>query len=129
MKKSLILILLVLVTALPFTNMQAKANEDGYKKIVGRWIRADGGYVLDIKNVKENGEIDAAYLNPRSINIAKAQASIEKGKINVFVELKDKMYPGSYYTLVYDSPTDRLMGVYHHLGINQNFNVHFVRQE
>ena len=42
-------------------------------------------------------------------------------------ELRDRGYPGNYYTLIYDSQTDRLVGVYHHLGIRQEFAVEFVR--
>jgi hypothetical protein len=43
------------------------------------------------------------------------------------VELRDRLYPGSYYTLTYDPREDRLSGVYHHLGINQEFDVVFTR--
>ena len=105
----------------------AERNAD-YSKIVGRWVRPDGGYVLDIRNVQSDGKLEAAYLNPKSINISKASASIKTGQIELFVELRDKHYPGSYYTLTYDSKMDILIGVYHHLGIGQNINVFFSRK-
>lgn len=100
-----------------------------YKPLVGRWVRASGGYVLDIRNVQPDGKIELAYLNPRPINVSKAQADIETGRINLFVELRDKYYPGSYYTLTYDPKSDRLVGVYHHLGIGQNIDVFFSRKQ
>jgi hypothetical protein len=99
-----------------------------YSKIVGRWVRPDGGYVLDIRNVQSDGKLEAAYLNPKPINVSKAQANIKTGRIELFVELRDKYYPGSYYTLTYDSQMDILIGVYHHLGIRQNMNVFFSRK-
>ncbi len=99
-----------------------------YSQLIGRWVRASGGYVLDIRNVQSGGKLEAAYLNPKSINVSKAIANIETGQIEVFVELRDKYYPGSYYTLTYDSKVDRLIGVYHHLGTGQNFDVIFSRK-
>ncbi len=99
-----------------------------YKHLIGRWVRASGGYVLDIRNVQSDGKLEAAYLNPKPINVSKASANIKTGRIELFVELRDKYYPGSYYTLTYDSKMDRLIGVYHHLGIGQNINVFFSRQ-
>jgi hypothetical protein len=47
---------------------------------------------------------------------------------NLFIELRDRNYPGNYYTLTYDSQSNRLIGVYHHLGIGQNFDVFFIRR-
>ncbi len=105
----------------------AEKNSD-YSQLVGKWVRGSGGYVLDIRNVQSDGKIEAAYLNPKPINISKAIANIKTGRMELFVELRDKYYPGSYYTLTYDSKMDRLIGVYHHLGIGQNMNVFFSRK-
>jgi hypothetical protein len=99
-----------------------------YKQLAGQWIRASGGYVLDIRNVQADGKLEAVYLNPKPINVSKASANIKTGRIELFVELRDKYYPGSYYTLTYDSKMDRLIGVYHHLGLGQNINVFFSRK-
>ena len=49
--------------------------------------------------------------------------------MNVMVELRDRLYPGSYYTLTYDPSEDQLSGVYHHLGVHQDFDVVFMRVE
>jgi len=99
-----------------------------YTQLLGQWARPDGGYVLDIRNVEPDGKLELAYLNPRPINVSKAHANIETGQIKIFVELRDRYYPGSYYTLTYDSQMDRLVGVYHHLGIGQNISVSFLRK-
>ena len=71
----------------------AKGNAD-YSKIVGQWVRASGGYVLDIQNVQSDGKLEVAYLIPKSINVSKASANIQTGRIELFVELRDKYYPG-----------------------------------
>ncbi len=102
-------------------------SEAQRRTLVGRWRRADADYVLEIRAVAADGGIDAAYLNPRPIHVATAQASAADGKISVVAELRDRLYPGSYYTLVYDPHDDRLAGVYHHLGIHQDFDVYFTR--
>jgi hypothetical protein len=108
-----------------FSSGDEKAD---YSQIVGQWVRASGGYVLDIRNIQSDGKLEAAYLNPKPINVSKASANIKTGRIELFVELRDKYYPGSYYTLTYDSQMDRLIGIYHHLGIGQNIEVFFSRR-
>ena len=96
-------------------------------RLVGRWRRTDGGYILDIKTVHDDGKIDATYLNPRPINVSKAEAITKGGHVIVVVTLQDRGYPGNMYTLTYDPDTDRLEGVYHHRGLGQQFDVEFSR--
>jgi hypothetical protein len=105
------------------------ADKPDFEKLKGRWQRPDGGYVLEVRQVADDGRIDAAYLNPNPINVAKAAASFEAGKMKVYVELQDKGYPGNYYILRYDSGSDQLAGMYYHLGINQQFDVFFDRMK
>ena len=128
MKHKLILLFSFIMMLIPVFNVHAEPNSHNYNKIEGQWLRPDGGYVLDIKSVGPDGKMEAVYLNPRPINVSKAQANIVAGKIELFIELRDRGYPGSYYTLYYDGKTKRLAGVYHHLGLNQNFDVYFVRR-
>ncbi len=54
----------------------AHGADQGFGKIEGRWRRPDGGYVLDIRKIRPDGAIDAAYLNPRPVNVGKAQRMI-----------------------------------------------------
>jgi uncharacterized protein (DUF2147 family) len=105
-----------------------KANTD-FGKLKGRWLRPDGGYILSVKDVDPSGKMDAAYYNPKPINVSKAQAMQEGASLKVFIELRDAGYPGSTYTLVYDPKTDRLGGVYYQAAMGQRFDVFFVRSK
>jgi uncharacterized protein (DUF2147 family) len=105
-----------------------KAKAD-FGKLKGRWVRTDGGYILSVKDVDTGGKMDAAYYNPRPINVSKAQATWEEAALKVFVELRDAGYPGSTYTLIYDPKTDRLGGVYYQAAVGQRFDVIFVRSK
>ena len=92
------------------TDKQASADP---QRLEGRWIRPDGGYILELSEIKKEGNLKASYFNPRPINVFTAKWSRKDGKINVFVELRDVNYPGSTYTLVYDVKSDRLRGIYY----------------
>jgi hypothetical protein len=98
-----------------------------FHRLVGRWLRPDGGYVLDIRNISSGGRMQAAYFNPRPINVSQAEISRKNGGLEVFVELRDTGYPGSTYTLVYDPQQDMLSGIYYQASIGQSFEVIFVR--
>ena len=85
-----------------------------FSPLIGRWQRTDGGYVIEIRSIASDGKMAAGYYNPRPINVSRAQASMYKDYLKVEVELRDQGYPGSAYTLVYDQPKDRLIGLYYH---------------
>ena len=95
----------------------------------GRWLRPNGGYIFEIRTVDPSGKIDAVYLNPKPINIAKAEATHDGSKLNVFVELRAPNYPGSTYTLTYNREQDRLRGIYFQAVQQQRFDVEFVRMK
>jgi len=97
------------------------------KRLEGRWLRPDGGYVLQLKDIKKDGSLTATYLNPKPINVSKAQVDRKDDKLTLFVELRDVNYPGSTYTLDYDSDTDRLKGSYFQAALNQTYEVEFER--
>ena len=99
----------------------------GFEALNGRWLRPDGGYVFEILAVDPSGKIDARYFNPRPINIAKAEATRDGSKLNVFFELRAPNYPGSTYTLIYDPKQDQLRGTYFQAALGQTFDVYFVR--
>ncbi len=93
-----------------------------------RWLRPDGGYILEIRSVDDaSGKLEAAYLNPRSINVSKAQAWRDGASLKVFIELRDINYPGSTYTLAYDPASDQLQGNYYQALQEQSFDVVFTR--
>ena len=96
-------------------------------KLIGRWFRPDGGYVLELSDCAPDGVLMAAYFNPRPINVARGEWKLQDGQLRVFVELRDVNYPGSTYTLAYDPATDRLAGVYFQAVQRQRFEVEFQR--
>jgi hypothetical protein len=98
-----------------------------YEKLQGRWQRDDGGYIIDIRNVEADGKLTVAYLNPRPINVAKAEASMAGDALKVFVELRDVNYPGSIYQLTYDPAADRLRGTYFQAALRETYDVEFTR--
>ena len=117
----------MLVLALGAMVSIAPAAEQGFGKLEGRWRRNDGGYILEIKKIRPDGAMEAAYFNPRPINVSKAQASRDASTLRVFVELRAPNYPGSTYTLTYDPKRDELYGVYYQAVEGRNFDVVFVR--
>ena len=106
-----------------------QAERGRFETLNGRWLRLDGGYIFEIRAVDPSGKIDALYFNPRPINIAKAEATSDGAKLNVFVELRAPNYPGSTYTLVYDPKQDQLRGTYFQAALGQSFDVYFVRMK
>jgi hypothetical protein len=97
------------------------------EKLRGRWLRDTGGYIIEIRKVGPGGKLDAAYFNPRSIHVGKAEAVQQGGAVKLTVELRDVNYPGSTYTLTYDSKADRLVGRYFQAVTGETFDVYFVR--
>ena len=45
-----------------------------FQRLKGRWQRPDGGYIVEVRSVDDTGRMDAAYFNPRQINVSKAVA-------------------------------------------------------
>jgi hypothetical protein len=97
-------------------------------KLTGSWLRPDGGYVIEILYVHEQGTLEARYLNPQPINIAKAEWKIEEDRLRVFIKFDDVNYPGSTYTLDYFPDRDQMIGAYFQAVQQQSYYVEFIRQ-
>ena len=111
---------------------QAKPESDGYvlaKQLEGRWVRENGGYVLILQDIKDDGSMKAFYLNPRSINVHEATWKFEDDRIILYVEMRDVNYPGSNYTLMYRAANDTLWGSYYQAVQKQTLDVRFVRSK
>jgi hypothetical protein len=104
------------------------AEAPEFQRLRGRWERTDGGYVLEIRSVSADGRVAVAYLNPRPIHVAQAEASRQGGVLSLFIELQDVNYPGSCYYLGYDAARDVLEGTYFQAVEKQTFDVSFVRR-
>jgi hypothetical protein len=96
-------------------------------KLIGRWVRTDGGYMLELSDPAPDGLLKAAYFNPRPINVSRAEWKRPDGRLSTFVELRDVKYPGSSYSLAYQPATDRLVGIYFQAALQQRFEVEFER--
>ena len=108
---------------------RAETLNPGFEKLKGKWQRPDGGYVVEIRNVEPGGKMDAAYFNPRSIFVAKAEATQEGALTKVFIELRDRNYPGSTYNLSYEAENDQLTGIYYQAALRQRYEVVFARMK
>jgi len=98
-------------------------------RLIGKWLRPDGGYVLEIRAATDDGKLDAGYFNPNPINVSEAtwRRSDELGLV-IFIELRDAGYPGATYRLTYRAASDTLTGAYHQPTHGETFAVEFQRQ-
>ena len=100
-----------------------------FNRVIGRWVRPDGGYVIEIRNVTSGGIMDVSYYNPNPINIAEGVAQIHDGRLHIFIKFDDKNYRGSTYDLTYNPKEDILTGTYFQALMNQTFDVFFQKME
>ena len=98
-------------------------------RLVGRWLRPDGGYILEIRSATPDGKLDVGYFNPKSINVGRAEWVAKDGKLYVMAELQDVNYPGSTYGLEYQPATDQMVGTYYQAVEKSTFDVQFVREK
>jgi hypothetical protein len=122
-------IALALISCKKETGPTATASSGGSDVGVlkGKWLRPDGGYIIEIRSIDPTGKIDAAYFNPNPIKVAAAQLRQENGGLNVFIELRDTGYPGCTYKLVYDRQLDQLKGVYYQAAVQESYDIYFIR--
>jgi uncharacterized protein (DUF2147 family) len=113
----------------PQTNAapSATAVSPELAKLVGKWERPDGGYIIEIKGLDPSGKLDVAYYNPNPINVSRAAAWRDKGATKVVIELRDVNYPGSTYTLEHNLQTDQLFGQYYQAALQETYEVVFSR--
>lgn len=120
------------------SSAQTPAGENGERsagtvasieEVAGRWLRPDGGYILELARPSPDEKFKAKYFNPRPIRVATTRVNQEGSVIRVYVEMLDVGYPGSYYDLVYDAEGDRLVGFYFQATMKATFDVFFIRAE
>lgn len=108
-------------------NGSREAALSDFKRLEGKWQRPDGGYVLELSEIKPDGSLKATYFNPRPINVSRAELSRKDGKLVIFIELRDINYPGSTYNLHYDPRSDRLKGKYFQAVQGETYDIEFMR--
>ena len=105
----------------------AAQADSAFAALPGRWVRPDGGYVINIRRVDADGKLDASYANPNPLPFSRAEATRDGKAIRLFFELRAGGYNGSTYTLTYDPANDVLKGVYFQAVAQQKFDIHFTR--
>jgi len=114
--------------AQPAAKAAVPAIPEAVKKLLGRWVRADGGYILELRNPDLSGVMEASYFNPKPIKVSRAIWMQGAAGLQVMVELNDVGYPGATYVLSHDTQTDRLVGKYTQPAMQQTFDIDFERQ-
>jgi uncharacterized protein (DUF2147 family) len=106
-----------------------KSQDAMLQKLVGRWVRPDGGYVIEVRSIDPAGKADAAYFNPGPIKVGTATAKAADSTVELTVELRDVNYPGSTYRLRYDRSTDKLAGSYYQAVAGETYEIYFDRMQ
>ncbi len=66
----------------------AAPADSAFAALPGRWVRPDGGYVIDIRGVDASGKLAAAYANPNPLPFARAEATRDGKTVHLFFELR-----------------------------------------
>jgi hypothetical protein len=107
------------------SGIQKTTTKVDQNKLKGRWLRSDGTYMIEIKSVEANGELKAAYYNPNSIHVERAEWKIIENRLMISIKLQDVNYPGSTYTLGYNLADNTLRGNYFQAVEKTNYEVYF----
>lgn len=99
------------------------------QKLIGKWIRSDGGYTIEVFTAIKDGKLDAGYFNPNPIHVDKAEWKISENILYMRVILKDINYPGSTYVLRYNPDNETLAGNYFQAVEKTNYDVIFTKKK
>lgn len=100
-----------------------------YGIIAGEWQRTDGGYLIKVSNVQTDGKATVEYFNPRPIHVEQASISRQEGLIKLFINLQDKGYEGSTYTLYYYAEKNAMAGFYYQAAMDRTYQVIFMKKD
>ena len=106
-----------------------KSTSRETQALVGRWVRTDAYYVIEVRPLEEGGPLAVGYFNPKPINVGRAEFTDTIAGPVLTVELQDTNYPGSTYILTYDRTRDALIGTYFQAVQGTTFDVAFIRQK
>jgi hypothetical protein len=108
----------------------AKEKDDaGQERLLGRWLRSDGSYVIEIRSAASDGKMEVFYFNPNPVHVGHAEWQQKNNRFMVVVALSDVNYPGSTYTLEFLEGEDRMRGTYYQAVEKVSFDVEFVREK
>lgn len=106
----------------------APAPAGDWNKLRGRWLRPDGGYILEVRSIADDGRAEAAYFNPNPIRVAWARVANADGTLKLDAELRDVNYPGCLYKLTYLPDRDQFVGTYFQAQLQETHQIVFVRE-
>lgn len=106
----------------------AKTETPNLQFLKGRWVRPDGGYVIEIRQVDDDGQLEARYFNPSPIRVVNSKAEKDGAAVKVYLELDDVNYPGCKYNLTYIPDQRILVGTYFQAAMRQTYDVAFERE-
>ena len=64
------LVVLALCLCAPSLVLAGSEKKTDFSVLKGKWIRPDGGYVVEVGEIGPEGKDDAKYFNPKEINIS-----------------------------------------------------------
>jgi len=105
--------------------VMSSCSNDIEDELKGKWLRSDGAYTIEILDVNENGNLNAKYFNPDPINVGRAGWRVTNKELQIYVELQDKNYPGSFYELTFNKEKEILSGTYYQAVAQQTYEVFF----
>ena len=99
-------------------------------ELIGRWLRHDGTYFLEITSFAEDGTVKAGYFNPDPIRVERASFERSEDALSLEVVLRDeaKGYNGSVYGLKFVPTSGMLEGQYFEATQRQTSQVTFTKQ-
>jgi hypothetical protein len=100
-----------------------------YDTLLGDWQRTDGNYRIMTSNIQADGGVQAQYFNPKPIHVEHAEITTQKNLLQLFIQLQDKGYEGSTYTLYYYAKKDALAGFYYQAPTDKTYEVVFMRKK
>lgn len=124
LKYKFTLLLFFLVILSSFGQKQAQVDQ---RLLVGEWSRTGTPCQIKITEAYDNGKLELAYFDLKSINTGKTYWLIKGTFLSLYVELLDENNPGSYYKLNYNGERDMLVGDFFEVVDGITYPVEFVR--
>lgn len=107
------------------TQAAAPAPQQDPNDLLGRWMRTDGNYAIEISSLMSEGKMIAKYFNPNPIKCDKTTYSSENDQLSVHIQLNDTNYPKCTYDLTYREDNKILLGKYFQAQTGQTYDVVF----
>ena len=129
-KKVMILIyfLVVMIPMIWFFFLNTGSDHSKAEEILaGKWQRADGPYTIQIMEIRKDGVLEVAYLNPNPMSGVTGNWKMKNKKLSIFIKIADVSYQGSTYQLKFNDHSGNLFGLYYQAIAKQTFDVSFTK--